>query len=200
MAEREVANANEIRQKLAKDHLEELVNFYARMAITPFSLLHPLWREPPKELQLCRASSRRRALNCRAPRRSPRQAAAISSCLRIGVGRAAAPSGSWSRNIPPTRRRSGPIPAPLDVNGLIAASFIRDRDILVVSQRGTMFSEPALTCALPPLGGWGQIVEADEFRQAGRHIDGEPLHGFSRCRRWPSRHVLIWAILPSLSR
>src|SRR5262249_5062901 len=37
--------------------------------------------------------------------------------------------------------------APLDVNGLIAAGFIRDRDILVVSQRGTMFSEPALTCA-----------------------------------------------------
>jgi pimeloyl-ACP methyl ester carboxylesterase len=36
--------------------------------------------------------------------------------------------------------------APLDVNGLIAADFIRDRDILVVSQRGTMFSEPALTC------------------------------------------------------
>jgi pimeloyl-ACP methyl ester carboxylesterase len=35
----------------------------------------------------------------------------------------------------------------LDVNGLIAAGFIRDRDILVVSQRGTMFSEPALTCA-----------------------------------------------------
>jgi hypothetical protein len=30
---------------------------------------------------------------------------------------------------------------------LIAADFIRDRDILVVSQRGTMFSEPALTCA-----------------------------------------------------
>ncbi len=38
--------------------------------------------------------------------------------------------------------------APLEVNGLIAADFIRDRDILVVSQRGTMFSEPALTC--PP--------------------------------------------------
>ncbi len=37
--------------------------------------------------------------------------------------------------------------APLEVNGLIAANFIRDRDILVVSQRGTMFSEPALTCA-----------------------------------------------------
>ena len=37
--------------------------------------------------------------------------------------------------------------APLEVNGLIAADFIRDRDILVVSQRGTWFSEPALTCA-----------------------------------------------------
>ena len=39
--------------------------------------------------------------------------------------------------------------APLEVNGLIAADFIRDRDIYVVSQRGTMFSEPALTCAAP---------------------------------------------------
>src|SRR6476469_8641056 len=37
--------------------------------------------------------------------------------------------------------------APLEVNGLIAADFIRDRDILVVSQRATTFSEPALTCA-----------------------------------------------------
>ena len=37
--------------------------------------------------------------------------------------------------------------APLEVNGFIAADFIRDRDIYVVSQRGTMFSEPALTCA-----------------------------------------------------
>ena len=39
--------------------------------------------------------------------------------------------------------------APLEVNGLIAADFIRDRDIYVVSQRGTMFSEPALTCVAP---------------------------------------------------
>jgi len=37
--------------------------------------------------------------------------------------------------------------APLEVNGLIAADFIRDRDIVVMSQRGTMLSEPALTCA-----------------------------------------------------
>ena len=35
----------------------------------------------------------------------------------------------------------------MEVNGLIAADFIRDRDIVVMSQRGTMFSEPALTCA-----------------------------------------------------
>jgi pimeloyl-ACP methyl ester carboxylesterase len=39
--------------------------------------------------------------------------------------------------------------APLEVNGLVAADFIRDRDIYVVSQRGTMFSEPALTCVAP---------------------------------------------------
>ena len=37
--------------------------------------------------------------------------------------------------------------APLEINGFIAADFIRDRDIYAVSQRGTMFSEPALTCA-----------------------------------------------------
>ena len=37
--------------------------------------------------------------------------------------------------------------APLEANGLIAADFIRDRDIVVMSQRGTMFSEPALSCA-----------------------------------------------------
>ena len=37
--------------------------------------------------------------------------------------------------------------APLEINGFIAADFIRNRDIYVVSQRGTMFSEPALTCA-----------------------------------------------------
>ena len=37
--------------------------------------------------------------------------------------------------------------APLEANGFIAADFIRDRDIVVMSQRGTMFSEPALTCA-----------------------------------------------------
>ena len=37
--------------------------------------------------------------------------------------------------------------APLEINGFIAADFISDRDIVVMSQRGTMFSEPALTCA-----------------------------------------------------
>src|SRR5262245_42950525 len=42
--------------------------------------------------------------------------------------------------------------APLDVNGLIAADFIRDRDIVVMSQRGTMFSEPARYSAPTPPG------------------------------------------------
>jgi pimeloyl-ACP methyl ester carboxylesterase len=37
--------------------------------------------------------------------------------------------------------------APLEINAIIAADFIRDRDIWVVSQRGTWFSKPALTCA-----------------------------------------------------
>ncbi len=37
--------------------------------------------------------------------------------------------------------------APLEINSIIAAGFIRDRDIWVVSQRGTWFSQPALTCA-----------------------------------------------------
>lgn len=37
--------------------------------------------------------------------------------------------------------------APLEVDGIIKANFIRDRDILVVNQRGTWFSKPALTCA-----------------------------------------------------
>jgi pimeloyl-ACP methyl ester carboxylesterase len=36
---------------------------------------------------------------------------------------------------------------PLEINALIAADFIRDRDVYGVSQRGTMFSEAALTCA-----------------------------------------------------
>ncbi len=37
--------------------------------------------------------------------------------------------------------------APLEVNEILAANFLRDRDIWVVSQRGTWFSQPALTCA-----------------------------------------------------
>lgn len=37
--------------------------------------------------------------------------------------------------------------APLEVDAIIKASFIRDRDIWIVSQRGTWFSKPALTCA-----------------------------------------------------
>lgn len=37
--------------------------------------------------------------------------------------------------------------APLEINEILAANFLRDRDIWVVSQRGTWFSQPALTCA-----------------------------------------------------
>ena len=36
---------------------------------------------------------------------------------------------------------------PLEINALVAAGFIRDRDFYGMSQRGTMFAEPALTCA-----------------------------------------------------
>ncbi len=37
--------------------------------------------------------------------------------------------------------------APLEINQIIKANFIRDRDIWVVSQRGTWSSQPALICA-----------------------------------------------------
>jgi pimeloyl-ACP methyl ester carboxylesterase len=37
--------------------------------------------------------------------------------------------------------------SPLEVNLYIAANFIRDRDIVLMAQRGTWLSEPALTCA-----------------------------------------------------
>lgn len=37
--------------------------------------------------------------------------------------------------------------APLEIDGIIKANFIRDRDIWVVSQRGTWSSKPALICA-----------------------------------------------------
>ena len=37
--------------------------------------------------------------------------------------------------------------APLEINQIITANFIRNRDIWVVSQRGTWLSKPALTCA-----------------------------------------------------
>ena len=40
---------------------------------------------------------------------------------------------------------------PLEINGIIVADFIRDRDIVAMTQRGTMFSEPALTCVAPDL-------------------------------------------------
>jgi pimeloyl-ACP methyl ester carboxylesterase len=41
---------------------------------------------------------------------------------------------------------------PLEIDALIAADFIRDRDIYAMTQRGTMFSQPQLTC-----------VAADDF-------------------------------------
>jgi hypothetical protein len=70
----------------------------------------------------------------------------------------AAPSGSWSRNSSHSpEKRADPVVylasgpgdiAPLEVNGLIAANFIRDRDILVVSQRGTMLRSRHLPARL----------------------------------------------------
>src|SRR5258707_10774861 len=54
--------------------------------------------------------------------------------------------------------------APLEVNGLIAADFIRDRDILGASQRGTMFSEPALTCA--PIDHFATLLLGPRFYSA----------------------------------
>jgi pimeloyl-ACP methyl ester carboxylesterase len=36
--------------------------------------------------------------------------------------------------------------APWDANPVVAADFIRDRDIVLMTQRGTWLSEPALTC------------------------------------------------------
>ena len=89
--------------------------------------------------------------------RLPTRPVAISSCPRIAAGPTAAQFGSWLRNTPHSPEKlpdpviylaGGPGDiAPLEVNGLIAADFIRDRDIVVVSQRGTMFSDPPLTCA-----------------------------------------------------
>ena len=40
---------------------------------------------------------------------------------------------------------------PLEINGIIVADFIRDRDIVAMTHRGAMFSEPALTCVAPDL-------------------------------------------------
>jgi hypothetical protein len=49
---------------------------------------------------------------------------------------------------------------PVPPHGLIAADVIRDRDILVLSQRGTMFSEPGPTCA--PIDDLARYLEAVE--------------------------------------
>jgi pimeloyl-ACP methyl ester carboxylesterase len=67
--------------------------------------------------------------------------------IRLLVAKHAAPSAA-KQSDPIVYLAGGPGDiAPLDVAGLMAADFIKDRDIYVVSQRGTMFSEPALTCA-----------------------------------------------------
>ena len=100
------------------------------------------------------------ALSFQGPKSCPKRAAATSSCRKIAAGQRAAPFASWSRNIPRAQLRSGPIPSsispavratlrPWRSTGSSTADFIRDRDIYVVSQRGTMFSEPALTCVAP---------------------------------------------------
>jgi len=67
--------------------------------------------------------------------------------IRLLVAKHAA-SSSQKQSDPIVYLAGGPgDSAPLDVAGLMAADFIKDRDVYVVSQRGTMFSEPALTCA-----------------------------------------------------
>jgi hypothetical protein len=77
--------------------------------------------------------------------------------------------------------------APLEVNGLIAADFIRDREILVVSQRGTMFSEPALTCA--SIDDFARELLGLRFFRGNRARtfggDGSLLPGTRRHRRRP---------------
>ena len=67
--------------------------------------------------------------------------------IRLMVAKYPARSGEKRRD-PVVYLAGGPGDiAPLEVNGFIAANFIHDRDIVVMSQRGSMFSEPALTCA-----------------------------------------------------
>jgi len=88
-------------------------------------------------------SSPRRAPNCRTgkpqPADRPQNSAPgreVPSAFTGEAGRSRGLSGGRTgRHRPAGGQR------------LIAADFIRDRDILTVSQRGTMFSEPALTCA-----------------------------------------------------
>ena len=74
--------------------------------------------------------------------------------------------------------------APLEVNGLIAADFIRDRDILVVSQRGTMFSEPALTCA--PIDDFARVLLGLRFYSEA--TERAHLAATEACHRRARRH------------
>jgi len=67
--------------------------------------------------------------------------------IRLMVAKYSAPSAE-KRPDPILYLEGGPGDiAPLEIDGIIKANFIRDRDIWVVSQRGTWSSEPALICA-----------------------------------------------------
>ncbi len=75
--------------------------------------------------------------------------------IRIAVARAKAQSAT-PRPDPLVYLTGGPGgPALLLGNGLAAVGLNRDRDLIVVDQRGTLFSQPALTCP-----------EVDEFLEA----------------------------------
>jgi len=115
------------------------------------------WPAPTRVACQCRASSRRRAQSCRGPKSWAKRAAATSSYRRIAAGRPVAQFGSWSRTpgaltgeAARSRRLSGRRAGRHSTaRGQRAhrRRFHPRRDILVVSQRGTMFSKPALTCA-----------------------------------------------------
>lgn len=67
--------------------------------------------------------------------------------IKLMVAKYSAPS-SEKRPDPILYLEGGPGDiAPLEIDEIIKANFIRDRDILVVSQRGTWSSKPALICA-----------------------------------------------------
>ncbi|HEY1654707.1 MAG TPA: hypothetical protein VGF86_06315, partial [Candidatus Tumulicola sp.] len=66
--------------------------------------------------------------------------------IRLMVAKYSAPS-SEKRPDPILYLEGGPGDiAPLEIDEIIRANFLRDRDIWVVSQRGTWSSKPALIC------------------------------------------------------